>query len=325
VRLALLALVPLAALVAPAAAGAHLRSGTVAVDYRATVSTTSKGFDARVLESDLAIRLTARPGHSVVVRGYLGEPLVRVDARGVAVNAASPSAVNDGLLRRDRVVSGVVLAWRITSTHRSVVWHDARLRGLPPGVHRAGWSVPLTVDGRPARIHGELVRVAPPSLPLWAAIALLCAIPAVLLRAHTRKGAIVFALVAAGGAAVTTAAFAFGVYANPGTWIIGFDALALIAAATGVIVRGPDEWHAGAAVGIGLVALVVGLAKADVFLHGVVLSVLPSLATRVAVALTLGAGIAATTLGAASYLDTADVRERAPARMKGPRLLRKRA
>jgi hypothetical protein len=313
VRLAPLALVSLVALVGPAAAGAHLRSGTVAVDYRATVATATKGFEAQVLAGDLAIRLAARPGHSVVVLGYLGEPLVRIDARGVAVNAASPSAVNDGLLRANRSVAGVALAWRITSRRRSVVWHDARLRGLPRGVHSAAWSVPLIVDGRHERIHGELVRVAPPSLSLWAVFALLCGFPAVLLRTRARRGAIAFALVAAGASTLTTAAFAFGAYANPGTWIIGFDALAFTGAGIGILLAGPDEWHTGAAAGIGLVSLVVGLAKADVFLHGVVLSSFPAFATRIVVALTLGTGIAATTLGAASYLATADVRERATA------------
>jgi hypothetical protein len=315
---ALAAVSALAALLVPATAGAHLRTGTVAVDYRATVSAATGrshgAFDALVLTSDRALRLTGRPGHSVVVLGYLGEPFVRIDRRGVAVNAASPSAVSGGLLRADQRVEGALPVWRITTTHRSVVWHDARLRGLPQAVDRAAWSVPLVVDGKRARIHGELVRLPQPALPLWTLLAAVLAFPVVLLRrARTREGAIVAGVLAAGLSVVTTAAFAFDAYASPATLILGFDTAPFAVAAVGVFVWGRREWHPGAAVGIGALALVVGLAKADVFLHPVVLSVLPDLAARIAVATTIGTGFAAAALGAACYLDVADVPEGAPA------------
>ena len=78
---------------------------------------------------------------------------------------------------------------------------------------------------------------------------------------------------------------------------------------------GPREWHAGAALAIGLLAVTVGAANAEVFFHPVVLSVLPGLATRVVDALTIDAGIAAAALGAASYVNVRGVRERAPARV----------
>jgi hypothetical protein len=87
------ALAAAAALALPASAGAHLRSGTVAVGLRATVSTlpplVRSALSIRVLAGDRALSLRLRPGHTVVVRGYLGEPFLRLDARGVAANPAS--------------------------------------------------------------------------------------------------------------------------------------------------------------------------------------------------------------------------------------------
>src|SRR5439155_909761 len=55
---------------------------------------------------------------------------------------------------------------------RSFVWHDARVRGLPAGIDRGRWTIPLLVDGRRARLAGELLRVdAPPVWP-WLALGL---------------------------------------------------------------------------------------------------------------------------------------------------------
>ncbi len=69
-----------AMLVTPGVANAHLRSDVVAVDYRATVTTQKGPFEARVYETDRALRLVVTRGHSVVVLGYLEEPLIRIDA-----------------------------------------------------------------------------------------------------------------------------------------------------------------------------------------------------------------------------------------------------
>src|SRR5436305_4167418 len=138
----------LAALAIPPAASAHLRSGTVAIDYRASVfAAHTPAYVASVVQSDRALGLGVKRGHVVVLRGYLGEPVFRLDARGLWVNAASPTAVVDRLIKRSNRVVAAGAHWRLISRRESVTWQDARVNGLPPGVSRGVWSVPLLVDG----------------------------------------------------------------------------------------------------------------------------------------------------------------------------------
>jgi hypothetical protein len=56
-----------AALVAPAPASAHVRTGAVAVDYRATASSPDPALEVRILQSDRALQLSVQPGHTVAV------------------------------------------------------------------------------------------------------------------------------------------------------------------------------------------------------------------------------------------------------------------
>jgi hypothetical protein len=294
-------------LFAPAVAGAHLRSGTVAVDYAASLAAPEQpGFTARVYQSDRALSLSVRPGHSVVVVGYLGEPFLRLDDAGVAVNAASPTAVEAGVLPKGDLVGGVRRVWRLRRGRRSVVWHDARVQGLPPGVDHGSWAVPLLVDGRRARLTGELVRDPRPVIWSWlAAVAL--SIGAILAFAFLRRRSLSFASVASAAAAasvaaaITALAFALDTYASPGTWIAGLDELVFIAVGLGVLALGQRAAQAPAAIGLGLLAAAIGVSKGAVFLHPIALSLLPGFATRVCVALSIGAGVAAALLGGASY------------------------
>jgi hypothetical protein len=94
VRAELAGLAVLATLAAPSPAGAHLRSGTVAVDYGARVfDSQTAAYAAQIFQSDRALSLAIKPGHVVILVGYLGEPVFRLDAAGLWVNAASPTAV----------------------------------------------------------------------------------------------------------------------------------------------------------------------------------------------------------------------------------------
>jgi hypothetical protein len=292
-------------LVAPAVARAHLRAGTVAVDYRASIAPDDEAaLTARVYQSDRAIAITVHPGHTVVVLGYLGEPFLRLDPAGVAVNAASPTSVGAGVLSKGDFVRGRMTAWRLQPGRRSVVWHDARVQGLPPGAARGPWSVPLLVDGRRRRLTGELVRGRRPAIWTWAAVAALlaCAVLALtLFRPASRlRLSLVMAGVAGVAATVTAVGFALDDYASPGTWIASLDELVFVAVGFGVLAWGPRSARAPAAIGLGLLCAAVGISKGAVFLHPIVLSSLPGTAARLFVALAVGAGFAATVLGGAS-------------------------
>jgi hypothetical protein len=296
-----------AMLATPAVANAHLRSDVVAVDYRATVTTQKGPFEARVYETDRALRLVVTRGHSVIVLGYLGEPLLRVDDRGTAVNAASPSASRTGLLKKSQLVSGRTIAWYRLSDRGAVIWHDSRLRGLPPGVSRAVWTVPLLVDGKRGRLRGELNGFPKPALWPWLLLAAMfvAAVAAVPFSGNRRRvasGAIGFGVLAALAFVASASAFAFDASASPGTWIFGADGLVFVALGLGILIKGPQHLHVGAAAGLGLLALTFALTKAEVFFHPVVLAVVPGWAARLAVTAAVCSGVAAAALGCVSYI-----------------------
>ncbi len=180
------------------------------------------------------------------------------------------------------------------------MWHDARTQRL-----LAVWSVPLIVDGHRARLDGELRRFPAPSLWLWlgALACLLAGGAAPLLvrrRDLARAEATAFALVAAGASVVIVFAFALDSYASPGTWIVGFDAIAFSRSGSGCCC-GPENPNVGAAIGVGLVAVAVGLLNGAVFLHPVVLAILPGTIIRLLVVAAIGAGLSAAALGCADH------------------------
>ncbi len=283
-----LALVAFGALAAPTAASAHVRTGAVAVDYRAKASPLRSPLGAacavRVYESDQALGLTVRRGHAVVVLGYSGEPFLRIDSAGVTVNAASPTAAAVGLLRHIRAPAGLAPAWQLESGGRTVIWHDVRVRGLPPDVQRREWAVPLVVDGRRVRLEGETWRVHAPSPWPWVGLAVpLIALAALLLarrRSLVRPAAAVFGAVAAAGTVATAATFALQGSASQGRWVEGGNELVFALVGLAVLARGSADARSIAGGALGLLALSVGLSKTPVFLHGVVLSAFPGTLTR---------------------------------------------
>jgi hypothetical protein len=286
------------ALAAPAEAAAHLRSGVVAVDYRASVVSPNAAVKARVYQSDRALSVTAEPGHTVVILGYLNEPFVRIGAGRLAVNAASLTAAGLGLLKRSPPGTG----WRLRSRSLTFVWHDRRLRGLPAGVDRKRWTIPLVVDGRSAQLTGELRRVErPPAWP-WIVLGLSFVLVTVLLllRRRTswvRAAAVGFGVTSAVGMLATGAGFALDSYASGGKWVAAANELVFALVGIAFVVRGSREVKAIAGGALGFLGLGVGLSKVPVLLHGVVLSVLPSTIARLVVVLTISAGAAATVLG----------------------------
>lgn len=293
----------LACLAIPAAASAHLRTGTVAVDYRGTVLTPdTPAYATQIYLSDRGLHLTVKPGHVVVLLGYLGEPVFRLDGAGLWVNAASPTAVVTGLISKTQHVNASAPRWRLHRGARSATWHDGRVQGLPAGVDQGPWSVPLIVDGRRTHLGGEMRRYPAPSLWPWLAtlaVVLTGAVTPALLRRRdlVRRGAIALALLAAFASVVIALAFVLDAYASPGTWIEGLDEIAFLAVGVGVLIEGPKHFHVFAAIGLGLVSVAVAISKGAVFLHAIVLASLPAPLVRLGVVTALGAGFGAAALG----------------------------
>jgi hypothetical protein len=295
----------LMALAVPGVASAHVRIGTLAVDVRARVigprPSAQAAFALSVSEGDRALHLTARSGHRLVVLGYLGEPVLRIDARGLAVNLGSPTAAAAGLVSKSDPAAkrrGWLLLER---GERTAVWRDPRLQQVPSGEGRAAWAVPILVDGRSARITGELRRVSPPSLWRWLLVVLalgsLGGLAAVGRgRRALRTGCFVSAAVAASAGIVAAAGFAFEA-GETGMRVAAVYELLLAAGGAGFAIWGPPEVRLVAAGWLGLLGLIGGLACGQVFLHGDVLSALPPTFTRAAAALAIGAGAAASLLG----------------------------
>ncbi len=300
--------IALLALLAPASAAAHLRSGTVAVDYKASISRPdTAAYSAQIFQSDRALRLTISPGHAVELIGYLGEPVFRLDGAGLSVNLASPTAVVLKLVNKSQHVVSAVPRWRLEAGKKSVIWPDSRSQGLSAGVTKGIWSVPLVVDGRRTQLQGVLERFPSPPVWPWALVAVIVFVAGmltVLLRGGVLAvpAAVGLGLGAGAVSVVLVLAFSFGSYASPGTWIEAFDAIAFVAVGLWLVIRGPHQLRMGGVIGLGLVGLTVGLLQGAVFFHPIVLAILPAVATRVLAALAIGAGPSAVVLASLELL-----------------------
>jgi hypothetical protein len=288
------------ALLAPASAGAHLRSSRSAVDFRASVSTTPSVLRARVYGADLALGLTLVGAHRVLVLGYLGEPFLRLEPDGVFVNAASPTAAGTKLVEPER---GSRPVWKRRSRRTSVIWHDARVRG---GASSGTWRIPLVVDGGRGRLVGTVQRVAAPAAWPWLAIGAAFAVATGLVlrrRMVLRPATVAFGAVAGGATVLSAIGFALASSASQGTWIEAANEAVFAVVGAIFLIRGSSDTRALAGGFLGLLGLAAGLTKLPVFLHGIVLSELPGGLARLAVTLSIAAGAAATILGLVVFFD----------------------
>ncbi len=320
-----LALVVCAALSSPPAAGAHIRTSAVAVDERAEVfppgPDVRAALTATVYPGDQALGVAARPGHTVVVLGYSGEPLLRIDDAGTAVNASSPTAEATGLVRPSEVSGRLAPLWLRRSRRARAVWHDGRVRALASGTRRRKWSVPLVVDGRLRRLRGEVWRVRAPSPWPWLVAGLsslgLTAFLLAARRLTARPVAAGVGVVSAAGAVAVAIAFAAQPSASPGSWLEGAGEVVLALAGLFAVARGSADVRPVAGGALGLVGLSTGSTKFPVFIHGVVLAALPATLTRMLVLATMSAGAAAAAAGLIVFFELADRPE--PALAPAPR------
>jgi hypothetical protein len=294
VRFAALPIVVVACLAVAAPASAHSRAPTVALDYRVELAAARlQGVHADVVDGDRALRVSVDAPHRLLVRGLLGEPLLRFGPDGVWVNRSSPTAATDRLAQRG---SG----WTRVARSGAFLWHDHRL--APPAGLRAGesasWSVPVTLDGREARLGGTFTRVGKPPLWPWL-VAMLVAAGAIAalaraLPAKRPETAAAIAAIAATAALTASTALATGdTIARRTQWIEAASAGLLALFAAFALLRHDRSLRTWAGMVVGVVAASLGLGSLSVFRHGVVVSSLPAPFTRLATAIALVGGAAA--------------------------------
>ncbi|MGH3002466.1 MAG: hypothetical protein ACRDM1_07395 [Gaiellaceae bacterium] len=294
--LACAAVLCLTALAAPAAASAHGRAATVALDYRLPLDPAGRrlqGIKASILDGDRDLRLVVRPGIRVVVLGDLGEPMLRVDD-GVWVNRNSPTAQANRLVKRPEK------GWKRVAGGREFAWHEHRLAPPPFEGSRYGpvahWQVPLLVNGRPTAVSGSFWRVPRPAAWPWglgAAAAIAIVALAMLRLPRLRLTGTIGAGILAGLAGLT-AQTAFSLRDAPsghiGWALIGSGlGVAAIAAWLLAVSRGTHRAYIAGAIGVGVAAFC--LSWLGVFFHGAVVSALPAQATRLVCAVAFTAGL----------------------------------
>jgi hypothetical protein len=318
----------LAALAVPGAAQAH--SGPlapVATSFVARLGPLPAGVTARVVDGDQQLWLRVRPGVTVVVLGLQGEPYLRFDGSGVAVNERSPTAY------LNRAVPEPVPAaasawrtprWRLVSHGRSYRWHEDRLHALaltarPAGTSYAGrWTIPLRIDGRAARLSGGLWHERSPSTLLWlwpALVAVLC-VPALLrLRRRRLDAALTSVLAVAALAAIVAGHVARNLYGRPFVQAgqLGWLAFSCAFAGVAAILLQRPRWRPLALLATAAYALEVGLALLPVLERGAVLAALPASLDRVVATMALGAG-------GCLLVSAVVFRSAAPSRRQGRRL-----
>jgi hypothetical protein len=176
-----------------APASAHGVGGLQPTNVRSrvlTIEPATAGVDVKVIENGRRLELTNDSDARVVVSGYQNEPYLRVGPDGVFENTRSPAVFQNRSLNAPskipaRYDAAAAPEWRKVSDADHVRWHDHRAHYMGTGAFEASqWSVPLTVDGRPVVVQGDLAWVTPG--PWWPWLVLTLGIVAVIVLAAQR-------------------------------------------------------------------------------------------------------------------------------------------
>lgn len=143
------------------------------------VTPAAPGLEISVLGGDDRVYLYNPTRAVVIVRGYAGEPYLRIGPQGVDRNMNSPATYQNldryaerPLPPRARVSAAP--AWRHLGAAPAVSWHDHRahwMNRVPPVAvrndpgarhHIQDWTIPLVVDGRRVSVTGTLDYAPPP-------------------------------------------------------------------------------------------------------------------------------------------------------------------
>jgi hypothetical protein len=299
--------VAFATLAVPGVAAAHGRTATVALDYQLRLDRSAlsiPGVHVRVLDGDRSFQLSVDGDQTVVVKGLLREPVLRIGPSGVSVNSNSPTAF------ADKLVTKANQGWVHVSNAHLFAWHDHRL--APPPATQPGFAgefiVPITVDGKPREIDGTFWRVRRPAAWPWlaGAAAFVLAI-FVASRRRRLRGALTIGLGTAAGLAALAAVTTFAARDAPNgqiAWVQIVAGIGIGIALAVLLVRLHGARRVHAAGIVGAIAAAASIGSLSVFWHGNVISALPATPARLACGLALVGGIAAGALSFSRDFDT---------------------
>lgn len=152
--------------------GAEGKSANFESEVRAVIPPVN-GLDLSVIGGDELLELRNDSGRTVIVKGYDNEPYLRFLPNGsVERNLAAPAtylnADRQGLAPIPKIANAKARPqWKRVSGDGRFRWFDHRIHITTKGTPRElrnvkdkkkifNWTVPLTVDGRPARATGTL-------------------------------------------------------------------------------------------------------------------------------------------------------------------------
>ncbi len=252
---------------------------------------------AAALGGDIKLSLSVDPGHVVIVLGVVGEPFLRYAGGAVYANAHSPTAAEIRLVHL-RPGASQRPQWLVVHHGRTFAWHESRLR--PVSSHRTGRiaaiSIPLRIDGRPARVVGASWHATGPPLWPWVVIGLL---PVIALAMATRfrpgRVGLITAILATIAIAVTVASVAGRTlqppYGTAGAAVQIGAAGVLGAVAIVMLIRARAVNRGLVAASIGVVVSLYTAASLSVIVDGFVLSRLPADVDRASTVLGFAIGI----------------------------------
>jgi hypothetical protein len=317
-RAAVVALVAAGVLLLGAApADAHTVTGVQPTNYASrilSVRPAAAGVKVRLLDLGRRVELRNNSTVDVVVRGYAGEPYLRVGPSGAFENRNSPTVAQNRVASvgstttttAPAVVPEAAPSWRRIGNSTVVRWRDRRTRYEGPALSGSRrvvgpWVLELVQGATPVTVSGLITYEPGPSPLLWVALTLAVAAlttAAAWTKQWGRALSVALALLLASDAihSFGTAAFTRESVAlqlakvllaglvTTVAWIIGIAALPSL-----------QRNHEGGLVAAGGVGLVVaafsGVTDVGVFANSQVATVFPAVTARIAVALALGLGV----------------------------------
>ena len=314
-------------LLTAAPAGAHTTSGPPASNYATVLGGLRPRADGVIVSlapdrESLELRVTGAA--HVTILGYRDEPYLRVDARGVFENLASPAVV----INRSRIPSSIApphpsartageARWVRISDQPIARWHDHRAHWMggatPSAVRRdpnrtqviTAWEIPIRVDRALGTISGTIRWDPPPaSWPWWVFAAALAGGVLVAVRTRTARAKLVGVVLAMAGVEALHfwAAWPFSLgttVGRIGEGLPSIGAVLVCLVALGWVAR-RGVWSAAPALVLaGLFVFVSGgLADLPTLSHAHAPSRLAPEVARLLVSLALGLGLGITLVGA---------------------------